>query len=687
MHRSCFRSVAAAAALIVWGALPAAAAQADESALEKAFAALSTHDWGQSRAALAAIDDAVLASRNDPAQRRRLEQCLAACLQTAAPIAAKQFVCRRLSLIGTEASVPAIAPLLANPDLSHMARFALERIPGPAAAEALRTALSSADHRLKVGIINSLGARQDAAAVPQLTRLLQDADVQVARAAAGALGKIGTPEAAEALRAFRDTAPASLQAAATDAWIVAAERLAGRGRRAEAAKIFRQLFTAETDKRWRLAAFRGLVTAEPDGAFGLLSRAIRGDDDELRVLAVRLVAEAPDGGAAGRFLGTLGTFPPATQVTLLDALRLRLDAAARPVLRKSARSDDPAVRLAALRGLAVAGNADDVPWLVELAAAGRGQESEAARSALASLPAGEANSALVAMLPGARPEARVEVIQGLVARGARQSIPRVSEYLTDVSEPIRLAAWEAMAALGTQEQLPAVILLLKRASNERIQEAAEKALRSIVRRTGAGGRQDLLAGLEGANAASRVVLLRALVLIGDAESLNAVRAAVRDREPAVRDAAVRVLTDWPAAEAAPDLLQLLRGTDNPVWHTLAFRGYVRLGCASPAPPADKLHMMTEAMKLAAGAEEKRQVIAALAELREPAALELLARCLDDAGVVEEAGAAAVKVAGSLDAKHRDDMAPVLRRVIKSSQNPDLRTQARQLLTRLGLKAM
>ena len=53
--------------------------------------------------------------------------------------AAKDFACRQLSLIATTGSVPTFAALLADKDLSHMARYVLcRRIPGPEPVTALR---------------------------------------------------------------------------------------------------------------------------------------------------------------------------------------------------------------------------------------------------------------------------------------------------------------------------------------------------------------------------------------------------------------------------------------------------------------------------------------------------------------------------------------------------------------------
>jgi len=164
--------LALAAVLIALGVAIAGAADkpaVDAAAVDNAFAALKTYDWGGDRNALKAIDDAVAATHGDAAARKELETRLAAVLKTDASRAAKDFVCRKLTVIGTAASVPALAPLLADKDLSHMARYALERISDPEAAQAMRDALPKVSGALKVGVIASLGVRRDAASVSALS--------------------------------------------------------------------------------------------------------------------------------------------------------------------------------------------------------------------------------------------------------------------------------------------------------------------------------------------------------------------------------------------------------------------------------------------------------------------------------------------------------------------------------------
>jgi len=188
--------------------------------LDQAFEALKTYDWGAEPKTLEPIDEAVVATRDDAAARQELEARLVAVLKTGAPRAAKDFVCRKLQAIGTAASVPALAELLPDKALSHMARYALERIPAPEAAQAMRDALPKLDNALKVGVMGSLGVRQDAASVPALAALLGAADATVARSSALALGAIRDPESVRALQEAKPESDEVKPPSWTLCWVV-----------------------------------------------------------------------------------------------------------------------------------------------------------------------------------------------------------------------------------------------------------------------------------------------------------------------------------------------------------------------------------------------------------------------------------------------------------------------------------
>lgn len=225
--------------------------------LDQAFDTLKTLDWGQDTKSLSALDGAIAASHGDAAKRKELEDRLLGVLKSDAPLDAKQYVCRKLMILGTVASVPTLSRLLSDKQLAHMARYALERITAPEAAAALRDSLSKLAGALKVGVITSLGTRKDAASVPALSELLGEGDFAVARAAAFALGSIRTAEAAKALSASKPAA--EVKTAVTDASFACAESLLSAGKNVDALVIYKGLAAGDPPKHVKLAATRGML--------------------------------------------------------------------------------------------------------------------------------------------------------------------------------------------------------------------------------------------------------------------------------------------------------------------------------------------------------------------------------------------------------------------------------------------
>ncbi len=195
-----------------------------------------------------------------PATKEEADR-LVAVLKSEAPLKEKVDACRGLAVIGTPHAVPALAALLGDEKLSHMARYGLEPMPERAVDDALRDALGRLKGRLLVGVIGSIGVRRDAKAVPPLVRLLQDSDGDVAGAAARALGRIATPDAAEALGAALSKTAAKLRPAVADACLSCAEALLAEDKRSEAAAMYESVGKADLPRHFRVAAAHGSILA------------------------------------------------------------------------------------------------------------------------------------------------------------------------------------------------------------------------------------------------------------------------------------------------------------------------------------------------------------------------------------------------------------------------------------------
>ena len=84
-----------------------------------------------------------IASAEDAAAEAAVDEAgLIDVLESDAGWLEKQTACRGLRQIGTVKSIDALAALLPDEELSHMARYALEPMPYPQAGQALRDALA-----------------------------------------------------------------------------------------------------------------------------------------------------------------------------------------------------------------------------------------------------------------------------------------------------------------------------------------------------------------------------------------------------------------------------------------------------------------------------------------------------------------------------------------------------------------
>lgn len=220
---------------------------------EDAMAKVRTYKFGESTAPLSNVEDIVRGSLGSPDRRAAVAASLTELLTSDATPDAKQFACRQLALCGGPENVPGIAAQLTSEELSDYARYALERIPGPEADKALLGALSKAQGKAKVGIINSLGVRGVDEAVNAIAKYTSSKDEELADAAICALGDIGGDKAVKALNAAKRRAGKRHADAVANALLTCAEDFAKAGEKQSAERIYRSLSSGESDAVQRAA--------------------------------------------------------------------------------------------------------------------------------------------------------------------------------------------------------------------------------------------------------------------------------------------------------------------------------------------------------------------------------------------------------------------------------------------------
>ncbi len=658
------------------------------------FQAAARYEFGQSRTPLNAIEDAVRKALGDAAKSKALEAKLLELLKSEdATLHAKWFACRQLALVGSAASVPALAAHLGEGDqkLGYMARFALEQIPAPEAAAALRDALGKTEGRTRIGIINSLAVRGDAEAVPAILKLL-DADPETAAHAATALGKIGGTAARNALAKARSSAKPPVRDAVEDALLACANRLADAGKNHEAGPLFAQLRKTGSARHIRLGALAGLARADAKTALPLVMDALGSNDPELRGTALRIAEELPGAQATTAFAARVSSASPETAVALLQVLAARGDAAALDAVRKATQSENERVRASALDALGRLGDKADFSRLVRLAAAGPKSDRAAARQALARLSGKGVDQALLAALEGAQPAARAAIIGVLADRASTDALPAVLGLARDdPDQGVRVEALRALEDLAGAEHLEALVRLVARPKTDAERPAAEKALAATIRRLKdkSQAAPPVLAALEkeATEPAARCALLHVAGRIGGSKALEALRKAVKAEDSAVKNTAIRTLANWDTAEPMADLLAIARSAEKKTHKVLALRGALRMA-AMPhkRPPEESLTLYADTMALATEPQEKKTILGSLAKIKHPKALEMAAALLEEKAVANEAAAAVIAIARRLLSSHNKQAVAALKQVADAFKGKEPGRRAKDALAMANLGA-
>jgi HEAT repeat protein len=437
----------------------------------------------------------------------------------------------------------------------------------------------TSDPALLAAAARGLGEAGISHARPFLEALLADADAPRAESAAGALGRLGDPAAADALAAAGGDDAGRIGGAATDALALLpdapevgvalcdlairspdpalASRAAREAARREADCPLRPLL-AKLGRPGAAAALAALAELGRSGGGGvaaaerIASLVESAPTSELRASAARALARLGAGSAAA-------------------AVERRLGAAAARLAQKRA------------RWVAAAPGPGAPPEWIDAVTAAEAGEVGALLAAAGALRAPGAAPALLAHLRDPREEVRAGAVEGLAALRPSGWSEALAAALADPAPPVRLAAaaglgragaggaqalaaaaaaagegapeWRralarALGETGSAEAIPALARLLEGSS-------ADAAAAALARIGAPAAAAPLVAHLGRAEAPARPEAIEALAQLVAQDAAPAIAALLTDDGPDVRAAAARALGRL-RHEAASPRLEALR---------------------------------------------------------------------------------------------------------------------------------
>jgi hypothetical protein len=396
---------------------------------------------------------------------------------------------------------------------------------------------------------------------------------------------------------------------------------------------------------------------DADGGQARILDTIRRGDPVLVPVAIARVAVLKSEDASHKFAAMLPSLPPAARAQMIEALAVRPGSAACAAIRGELSAADAGVRRAAIFAVAKLGDASAVPLVAKMLQQAKSpKEVQDLELALRGFRGGAAiDEALVAELKQWPAEAKARLFSVFARRGSRAAVPALLAEAGGSDAASARAALQALGKMAAAEDLPPLLETLTSLKAADARADAELAVaRAMAKITDASRRSEAICAAlaKAPEIEARLSLLRLLPNAADASALAALKAATEDKEPLVRDGAIRALAAWPDASAFSALLAVYRRPENDAHRALALRAMARLaGEMNAKPDAALVDRYRQLLSGARSDNDIKLILSALAGAAHPDALELALPLASKPGVRAEAEQAVRKIAASVQAQH------------------------------------
>jgi len=564
----------------------------------------------------------------------------------------KIFLIGRLQQAGGPECLEPLSRLLSDRKLAEPAVQAILALRAPGTDRALLKALGQPEGLNTVTLLRALGEVRSRGAIGRIAPYASGQDAEIREAALFALANIGDPRTEFLLSRIDIASSPRERASAASRYLLFARRLFENGRKDESLRICRNLLekcSGPDESQVRSGALTLLARVLGKDALPVLIGAMDSPDPAFRARALDPALEIPGEEATAQWIAKARQVFPEAREQIIRMLGRRADRQALGFIRDGLKSDDQAIRIAAIEATARLGGAEVAIDLATLWAKAEEEEAEALKKAFLSIPAERAVAQAIKAYDSASVPAKAAIIEILGQRGAGEHAGIVLAAAANKDENIQKKALSALEAVVREEDLPQTILLLQEAVEPAAIVSLQNALAASARQVmDPEKRADLIIeNMEKAQGQKRINLLRPLSRIGGEKALRAVVAETQSADPQVRSVAIHTLANWSESQAAEELFKIARDENSAVirkFVTIALQGYTRLVAESEGPTEQKLALIEDALLIAREPAEMNIVLGALGRIRSGESLSLIAPFLEDLALRDRAARSAVECA-------------------------------------------
>lgn len=665
--------------------------KADIAGLDALIEKAGQSDWDSNRADIIKLRTQIASHYGDADTRGKIEAKLAAALQSNITPAGRDFICRQLAVIGTGKSVPALSAMLMDPQTTNMARYALEKIGGNAADEALvNAAQKTKDKDVLIGIITTLGARKSDSVISLSKQLLTDtADPAAAEAVVQSLGTVGTEAAATELIRMQPRLTGAALKRWPDAMLRCADAMQKAGQKPQAVAMYQKLYQSQSSSIVKASALRAWAGLDAAAVESLLNPLILGSDTVMRSAAIQsLVFMGHNPSFLKTVTSSASSLSPDAQIELVTAMPGTSREIGCSLAVSLLGSEHESVRIAAYQAMEQTVDKSVIETLARSAAQAQNRaERQAAQEALYRIAGKDVDVAILQKIAAFKTTQDdeaviVELIKATVGRQIKDAPQVLLAAAGSDNDKVSTESVRALQSLAGPEYAAKMTELLISKPGTATENALVVVARKIPNRD---DRAEILldqypkmSGKEQVQAS----LLSVMGKLGDVHTVSLLKNEFKSSNPTLRQAAFRAMTDWPGDDFIDTMKILAAQKDaDPKNTILAYRAYVRMlgDSVTDANRGSRVDALLAAYPMAGRLEEKKLLIGTMGRFDDVRILTFLQKEMAAADLKAEAQAGMIQICEKMPAKNRSAVKPVLEALIADSATASIKEKAEELL--------
>ncbi len=583
-----------------------------------------------------------VAENGKEADKEMVESGLLKALQAAPEVEVKSFYLSQLYFVATDQSVGPLSGYLQEEQLCDAAAKVLIAIATPAAGDAIQKNLAPAKGLAALALAKAAGQLRIEASNPVLINKLNGADPKLQRVLLDALAQIA---AAESFPVLKDRAarvkflyePTGI----VTSLVTYADRLGEKGELKQCESALKVLMSncKETNQlQYRSSALAVRVKYWGMEALPLLLKEFDNADKAYRAGVMNLAATSKDVSATRQWMAKSKEVNGEPRSEIVEMIGRSGDTKWMGYIISMLSDPSELVREASLDAIANIKTAEAISVLENHLV--QGQDVAATAKVLSRRLDAAHLKNLANALDGAPMAVKVEIVKLMGTKAYKPGFEKVAALMANQDADLASAAYGALKNISSEEDIPALLELLKKSASKEQITAVQLSLITATVRLDNQKKAAFVTQLSKMNDPGRT--LGIFAKLGGQAALKQVVEAFGSSDAAVRESAFGALVKWSSADAADALFQICAG--NPDYRAKAWKGFVDLVTASAMTDDQKLLQLRKIMPLADSKEQKLMVVNRLADLKTFPTLLYLANFLDDKDLQAEAASSAMFVA-------------------------------------------